>query len=181
MAPPNGADTLSPVKSLMLTGQYGAGKSAVAAEISHLLGDRGIRTAAIDLDWLAWAGPDLDADTLLQLQAANLAALVRGFRSAGVDRFVIAGTVLTTVHLNLVKQGVKESPLTVVRLNVTDAEAMARIRRRDVGRELAELLDDASEIAGAVSAADLHDFEVDNSGDRSIGDVAEEVLNRAGW
>ena len=39
----------------------------------------------------------------------------------------------------------------------------------------------ASELAGILERAGVEDFVVDNGPGRSIGDVASEVLSRAGW
>ena len=57
--------------ALVLTGRLGSGKTAVAAEVQHGLEERGLRSAAIDLDWLCWVGPDLDDDTLSGLLTRN--------------------------------------------------------------------------------------------------------------
>jgi thymidylate kinase len=169
------------VRSLLLTGQYGAGKTAVAAEITHILSEHGQRSAAIDLDWLAWVGPDLDESAMSRLRSANLAALVRAFRSEGVERVVVAGTVRTGADVELVRLATQPSRLCVIRLQVPDDEAVARIRGRDVGRERVELLGDCAEVAAVVAATQFHDFDVANPNQRPIDEVAWEVLRRAGW
>lgn len=63
--------------ALLINGVYGTGKTTVMAEMADILEAIGIRYAAIDLDWLAWANiDDGHGDGGHQLMLANLAPMV---------------------------------------------------------------------------------------------------------
>ena len=169
------------MRALLLTGPFGAGKTAVAVEISHQLAMRQIRNAALDLDWLAWVGPDITGDALQNLLEQNLAAVVSTYRAAGVDALVLARALLDLSERSTIERALGDCPLTVVRLLVDGEVAGSRVSARDTGSELAELTADADRVAAAVAAAGVEDLCVDNDGSRSLMAVALEVLDRCGW
>ncbi|MEO8328672.1 MAG: adenylyl-sulfate kinase [Candidatus Nanopelagicales bacterium] len=169
------------MRCILLTGDYGAGKTAVAMEMSQQLSEAGLRSATVDMDWLAWVGPDLSLAELRSLKGQNLATVVTNFRSFGIDHLVLAGMLKTAHDRGRVAGAVGECEFTVVRLLVTRDEARRRIAAQDVGQELKERLADADEIAAAVEAANVEDFTVDNQGASSIEEVAREVLSRCEW
>ncbi len=45
-------------EGVLITGVFGAGKSSAAEEIADILENRGSPYAVLDLDWLAWFGPE---------------------------------------------------------------------------------------------------------------------------
>src|SRR4051812_2118828 len=145
--------TRADARAVVLTGAYGAGKSAMAAEICHQMASHGVATAAIDLDWLAWVGPDLSTEDILDLRRNNLTAMVANFLDAGVERFAMGGALRTHAHRRIVEQALGDVPLVVVRLLVDANEALTRIKNRDVGSELAELLEDAPDVAHVIEHA----------------------------
>jgi hypothetical protein len=101
------------MRSLLITGEYGAGKTAVAAEITHLLAERGVPSAGIDLDWLCWVGPDLDPVALWRVKMGNLRAMVVNFASVGVERVVIAGALFDLGEREMVAGEVEPADLQV--------------------------------------------------------------------
>jgi DNA polymerase III delta prime subunit len=167
--------------ALLLTGPFGAGKTAVAIEISHQLATRQVRNAALDLDWLAWVGPDVTGDALQKILEQNLAAVVSAYRAAGVERLVLARALLDSSERSTVERALGDIPLTVVRLLVDGEVAGSRVSARDTGSELAELTAAADQVAAAVTEAGVEDLCVDNDGSRSLMAVALEVLDRCGW
>ena len=119
------------MRGLLITGEYGAGKTAVAAEITHLLAEQGVPSAGIDLDWLCWVGPDLDPVELWRVKMGNLRAMVTNFATVGVESLVIAGALFDMGEREMVAAAVEPADLQVVRLEVPSDLARDRIRRRD--------------------------------------------------
>jgi hypothetical protein len=169
------------MRALVVTGEYGAGKSAIAAEVQHQMEDLGVRTAAIDLDWFGWVGPGLTPEEHRDLLRRNLSAIVDNFAIFGVERVVVARALRGVEDRALVLDAFAGAPVDVVLLKVGHDEAVGRIRARDQGAELAELLNDARAVAADVAGAGVEDFCVDNGAQRRLEDVAKEILQRADW
>ena len=53
-------------EALVISGVYGVGKTSTTGQIADMLEERGVRYAALDLDWLSWAwtgdGPHAPVD-----------------------------------------------------------------------------------------------------------------------
>ena len=170
------------VRALLLTGRFGAGKTAVAAEIGHQLGLRRVRNAVIDLDWLCWTGPDLAGDEFADLLRRNLHDVAANLLWAGVESLVLARALTGRADRQLVEDALPPgTSLSVVRLLVDDATARDRVLGRDVGLELDELMAEGEGFARAVASAAVEDHDIDNSGGLSIGDVAVDVLSICSW
>ncbi|WP_283138227.1 hypothetical protein [Rhizohabitans arisaemae] len=171
------------VTAVLLTGGLASGKTAVAVELGEILGERGTPHAVVDLDWLCWAGPDLDGTAVHGLLTANLRAVTAEYRKAGIDRFVLARALLEPAHLAAVRAGLTVGAaapyLTVVRLTVSRETAVARLRGRDSGANLAAHLGEVDGFAARVARAGVEDHVVVNEG-RSLREVASEVLEHAG-
>jgi predicted kinase len=170
-----------PSHAVLLTGQFGSGKTAVAVEVAHQLERRGVRNAAIDLDWLSWVGPGVEGAALQGVLAANLTAVAANYRAVGVDHLVLARALLSPAHRATVEQALPGCALTVIRLVVDDSVASRRVSARDSGAELAELLADERDVSAAVAGAGVQDVDVDNDGTRPVTAVADEVLRACGW
>jgi chloramphenicol 3-O-phosphotransferase len=162
-------------RAVLLTGPFGVGKTAVAEEMADLL-EGEIAFAAIDLDWLAWyddgrsEAHGLAATAML---ARNLAAVVANYRAAGVELFVLAGSVRDEGDLEAIR-GALGMPLTVVRLHAPLDEIEARLaaapttgRRDDLRR--------AREWVAAGEPTGFQDAVVENRG--PLRSVAEAVLD----
>ena len=79
-------------EAVLITGAYGTGKSSLAAQIADMLEARGLRYAALDLDWLAWGYPGSEeASAEHRMMMKNLAPVVANYHEAGVRFFVLAG------------------------------------------------------------------------------------------
>jgi hypothetical protein len=164
------------VLALALTGRLGSGKTAVAAEVQHHLEERGLRSAAIDLDWLCWVGPDLDDDTLSGLLTRNLRAVVAGFAGVGVTHVVMARALLSSGDREAVEAALPlGSELTVVRLEVDATTVALRLDSRDQGAEQVHVAAIADEISRLVASADVEDHVVDN-GARPLAATAADVV-----
>ena len=103
-------------EGVLITGVYGAGKSTVAAEISHLLEQRRQPYALLDLDFLGWGVNSFDGSAAgSPFMLRNLAAVVSNYREGGISVFVLAYFVSSHDELRGIREAVGV-PLRVVRL-----------------------------------------------------------------
>jgi hypothetical protein len=166
--------------AILLTGVYGTGKSSVAAEIAGVLEDQERAHALLDLDFLSWyhqpgsAGHD---ESALRILLANLRSVVSNYRAAGIDAFVLAGSVKDGAERDRI-EGVVGTPMFTVLLTVPLPEIERRLSadvttgRRDDLREAANWL-------ATGRGAGFEDLIVSNEG--PIRRVAQSILERAGW
>jgi adenylylsulfate kinase len=161
-------------EGVLITGVYGSGKSAVAAEITYLLEQRDQRYALLDLDYLGWVG---DHATGYRMMLRNLAAIAPHYRDAGIDVFVVAFFIRDIDALRNVQHALGV-PLRVVRLSVP----WPAIQQRLSGDVTSGRGDDLSDAAASIAINEgvgLEDIMVDN--DRPVGTVAREVMTWLGW
>ena len=171
-----GMTTTAQPRALLLTGPYGAGKSALVAEIAGLLEGR-VPFAAIDLDWLAWYDDGVTPGHSLaafEMLARNLVAVVTNYREAAIGHFLLAGAILDdTSHDSLV--AAMGMPIRVVRITAPVAE----IERRLQADPTSGRADDLREAQAWIAAGEVLPFEDDavvNVG--PIRAVAEGILAR---
>ncbi len=89
------------IEGVVLTGVYGAGKTSVIEEMAHLLEQRDVGYAAIDVDWLWWFDiKGLSDQQYQQILFANLKAVVSNYLDAGVDRFLLAWSIRSQEELD---------------------------------------------------------------------------------
>ena len=166
-------------EALVISGVYGVGKTATTGQIADLLEERGVRYAALDLDWLSWAwtdaGPEEPVDHLM---LEHLDLLVRNLRRRGNDRFVLAGAVMSVPAWQAI-QVTLAMPTRLVRL----VAPIELIRPRLANEPTTGRLDDERRTAAWM--ADPHDdlpipdLEVANIG--SILATAQAILAWSGW
>lgn len=114
---------------------YGAdavGKSTVGWEAYSQLIARGVPTAYVDTDALAFCSPQFDDRA--RLVELNLSAVWPHFAQAGARCLVISGIMVTAGHRARFAATIPGAELTVVRLDADPATLRARI----VGRRRAE-------------------------------------------
>ncbi|MDQ3880770.1 MAG: hypothetical protein M3295_06840 [Chloroflexota bacterium] len=169
-------------QAVLISGVYGSGKSAVAAEIAHLLEERRLPYAAMDLDWLGWfytgdGDPsehareyNLSGD---EVRLANVAAVVGNYRSAGVRYLVLAGALGWRAELEGLQRAVS-MPMRVVRLEVPLAEIERRLAPDPTAGRVGDLRV-AREWIESERGVGLEDVTVD--GDRPIREVALKILH----
>ncbi|MEP7023172.1 MAG: adenylyl-sulfate kinase [Actinomycetota bacterium] len=165
-------------EGVLLTGVYGSGKSSVAAEMAYLLEQQGAGYALLDLDYLGWGGKG-DGDTAgeFALMTANLAAVARNYRKAGIRLFVLAWFARDAGQLEAVREALG-LPLRVVRLAVP----LAAISHRLASDVTAGRPDDLRAAAASIAAAEgtgIEDLVISN--DRSVRAVAQETMDWLGW
>ena len=163
---------------LLLTGVFGSGKSTLAAEIAEVLERNSVAYGAIDLDWLMWFDvPGMDRAQATDVYLRNVAAVVEGHRSIGVEHVVLAGAVRDRDEVDALERATGV-PLRVVRLTVPIADIEQRLAsdpttgRRDDLRVAAQWLSDSTGVG-------IEDLAVANHGPPQR--VAEEILGWLGW
>lgn len=149
----------------------------MAQEVVAVALQRGLRVAAIDLDWLGWAsGALVPVDELI---SSNLALVAANYQGAGIERLVLARALVTPVSLAAIVPALPGWKLTVVRLEAPRATIEARIRARDSGAELEEHLGQMDEMTMRTNTVALDAPVVVNDG--SLRDAALEAIRLAGW
>lgn len=165
-------------EAVLITGVYGAGKSSVIEEMANVLEDRGIRYAAMDLDWLSWFDAGWDDDVAEhEMLLRNLGAVVGNYRSADIERYLLALSVEDAATLQSLKD-VLDMRMSVIRLTLDLDTIKERLRSsvttgRKVDLQWAEIW------LAQGTGAGLEDFAVSN--DRPIQDVTDEILRRLSW
>lgn len=169
-----------PPRALLLTGTLGAGKTTVAIEIGEVLTEHATPHAVIDLDWLCWAGPDFDSETIHALLRDNLAMVAQRFRRNGIGSFVLARGLLDPSHREAVRAAMPEVDLRVVRLDASAATLRQRLTARDSGANLDTHLSELAGFTELVERARVEDAVVRNDFG-PIREVALAALAAAGW
>jgi len=164
--------------AVLLTGPFGVGKSAVAAEMADALERRAVRYAMLDLDYLAWgyAGSDEDGAEF-RMMLRNLEPVLANYLAAGVDRVILARTIHAASELERLRATLP-MPIRVVRLAVPLAEIERRLGA-DVTSGRADDLRRAAEQVRASPTDGEEDLVVSN--DRPLGEVAGEILAWLEW
>jgi hypothetical protein len=164
---------------LIITGTMGAGKTAVMAEASDILSGRNMVHAAIDLDAFAVAHlPSISGND--EIMYRNLRSVHKNCADAGLERILLARAIENRAMLNLIR-GIVPAPHTVVCRLTASIEAMQqRVAMRDRGMLQRELVARVAELNAILDRVALEDFTVVNE-NRSLTDVALEMLVKAGW
>ena len=164
--------------AVLLTGIYGSGKSAVAAEIADILEKRGAAYAYLDLDFLSWAEtPAIEATPGDELLLANVAAVMPNFRSAGVERYVVAYSVRDAAELAAIRAAIG-CDVSVVRLVVPIEEVRRRLSA-DVTTGRQNDLRVAEQWLAEGIGEGVEDVVID--GDRPVRQIAADILDWLGW
>lgn len=167
--------------AVLLTGAVGAGKTTLATEIGEQLREANVSHAVIELDWLAWCmTPSRDAQARRRLVLENLACLVRNYEAAGIDRFVLVGSIVSDQHLAAIRATLDRMKLKVVRIAAPAELLVERVERRDVGRLTLGSTEQAAAFIATARAAVPDCVEIDNSSDH-INATARLILDQIGW
>jgi len=161
-------------QGVLITGVFGSGKSALAAEIGYLLEQRGRLYALLDLDYLGWVG---DHDTGRAMMLRNLALVAPNYRELGVGTFVVAYFVRDLDTLDAIRAALGV-PLRVVRLSVPIAEIERRLAS-DVTSGRRDDLRDAAESITAAEGVGIEEMVVEN--DETVQAIAHAVMTWLGW
>jgi adenylylsulfate kinase-like enzyme len=119
-----GDDALLPAPVVVVTGATAVGKSTAAWSALRSLWQRGVSTAYVDLGQLGFVHPGPDP----ALEAANLAALWRGYLHAGAEALLVV-----TREPAVALRALPDDPVIVVRLDADAATLTDRVRCRAEG------------------------------------------------
>ena len=134
------------VPLLVISGSMGTGKTTVLSEASDLLGEACIAHAAIDFDWLAVMHPQREPYGQ-RLALANLAAVWPTYAAAGAERLIVARVVEDRAELDHYRAAVPCAQPIVCRLTAPTALMHERLRIREPGMFLDQVLTRAAELA----------------------------------
>ena len=166
------------VNVLVISGSMGSGKTTVLGEVSDLLSARRISHAIIDLDAMAAVG--LSKEAAAELSRRNLSAIYSHFIAAGLRHLLLAVAVETRAQLETLREAMPGANLVVCRLTASVPTMEQRLRVREPGIQQERFVARAGELERLLEAAAVEAFTVNND-DRSVTDVARDVLSRAGW
>jgi len=156
----------------------GSGKTTVLGEASDVLTAHGIPHAVLDLD--AIGSTLIPDDVSRDLIYRNLEAIYVNFVSAGITRVLLAEAVENRDELDRIRRAMAGADVVVCRLTAAVETMHSRLRTREPGMLQAQFLGRAVELDHILQSAALEDFSIVND-QRSITDVARELLERAGW
>jgi adenylylsulfate kinase-like enzyme len=169
------------LKTILVTGTVGVGKSSVLVEIGEELELAAVPYAILDLDWLAWLRPSNGSGASVQrVLVENLGHVTHTFRGAGVELLVLARAVRRIHEVEAIRDAVGPGSFTVVRLTASPDVIASRLGARDNGAQLASHLLEAEGFAADAESAGIGDLVI-STDDRTVGALALEVLERAGW
>jgi len=172
----NGAVTES---LLIITGTMGAGKTAVLAEASDILALRHLVHAAIDLDGLGVAHLPSGVEQG-DVMYRNLESVCKNYAALGVRQFMVARATERRAELELVRSIVSVTKNVVCRLTASLEVLQQRVRICEPGVLQAQFVARVAKLNAILDGARLQDFSVANE-NRSLSEVAHEVLFKAGW
>jgi hypothetical protein len=110
----------------------------------------------------------------------NLAAVWGNCAAAGVDTLLLAYAVDHQAALNRVKETLPGAEIIVCRLRAPLETMRQRVRLREPGFLQQQFVARVAELEMLLDRAGVEDFAIDNA-DRSVTEVAREMLTRAGW
>jgi hypothetical protein len=157
----------------------GSGKTSVLAEASDILTLRQIVHAAIDLDALGLAHL-ASATGNDGVMYRNLESVCRNYAELGVTRLLLARAMEDREELELCRTMVSATKTTVCRLAASIDTMQQRVKMRESGVLQREYVDRVATLDAILNRAQLEDFVIINE-NRSINDVAKEMLIKAGW
>ncbi len=162
--------------AIFLNGGYGVGKSSTLEHVGDLLANAGRPFSLMDVDWFHRSWPPADQDNAL-IEAHNIAAVWKSYRSAGPRQLVMCGVISTTAARARYEAAI-ELPVRMVRLTAEAAITRKRLRGRYSASQRSALewhLERCDEIAERLDAADLDELVIDTS---RLGphEVAERTL-----
>lgn len=173
-------DQTTPV--LVVSGSIGAGKTTVLGEIADLLRSCGESFGAVDYDAFTQVFPAPEDDPFrIRFGATVLGGYWKAAAGQGATRLVIAGVVESEADLAAMLEGIPGAEPFVVHLAVDMGTLERRVTRRETGSGRDWHLARTAELHRALPRPGTIDAVVEAGDDRTVGEVAGEILRLAGW
>lgn len=163
---------------LLISGRSGVGKSAVAAELHHLLAQADVKHALIEGDNLDLAHPP---PWEYGLAETNLRSIWHNYQAVGYRRLIYVNTVSALFEATLTEALGGPVDVTSILLTADDASVGHRLRLREVGSALDLHLQrsrDRAHELDAGSPASVHRISTDS---KSVTRIAREILDILTW
>ena len=168
------------VPTLLITGSPGVGKTSTAVEINDQLAGRSVPNAVIDLDSMAWQWPP-SSHFNTDLVFKNLESIWPNYKAHGATHLVLARVIEDRAELSRYRAAIPGAEIVICRLVATDATRVERLQNRmPAGASLDWHIRRTLELERQFESLAIEDFVVE-SDERSLREVATEVLLRAGW
>jgi hypothetical protein len=169
-----------PAESLLIiTGTMGAGKTSALGKASDILALRQIAHAAIDVDALGLAHLPHGAGND-DVMYGNLQSVCKNYAALGVRRFLLARALEDRTQLERCREILPAANTVVCRLTASIAVMKQRVTMRETGVSQREYVARVAKLNAILDRERLEDFTVTNE-DRSLTNVALEMLVKAGW
>ena len=166
--------------TIFVNGTVGAGKTALA----HALGSaEGVAHAVIDLDEICRLSPAAPLDPFNhELELQNLASIVRNYRSAGAQRFFLAGVIEHPEESIRYAEALGSTGVFFCRLTARPAVLVRRLtaRHADDPDGMRWHLARAARLAKILDEAAIDDLVLDSS-DIPAVELAHTVRGCLGW
>ncbi|SRR6266536_3228015 len=164
---------------LIITGSMGSGKTAVLAEASDILALHGIPHAAIDLDMLGMARLPAAAENS-DVMYRNLKTVWGNYVDYGIDRLLLARAVENRAEFERCLAAVGAKEVVGCRVMASIETMEQRVGLRELGTCRGKYIERVKTLNAALDQARLENFSITNE-DRSLTEIAKEVLQRARW
>ena len=166
---------------LIVTGSMGSGKTTVMAEASDILSMKGVRHASIDLDALAMGHFPSGVASADVIAYRNLRCVWENYAALGLAKLLLAGAIESRSDLQGCRDAVSAGITKVCRLTAGLQTMQQRVRTRESGILQAQFVERVGVLNAILDRARLEDFSVVNDDNRSVSEVAREMLVHAGW
>ena len=163
---------------IVISGSMGCGKTTVLGEASDVLTAHHIAHGSVDIDAIGTAL--LPGDLSREVRHRIVASIFTTFARAELTRVLIAEAVEDREELDRLRRVAPGAEVMVCRLTAAIDTMQDRLRIREPGMLQAQFLARAKELDQILDQAGVEDFTVVND-QRSVTDVAQELLERAGW
>ena len=164
---------------LIITGTMGSGKTSVLGEAADLLASRDTVHAAIDLDALGFAHLPSAADND-DVMYRNLQAVCANYAALDVHRVLLARAIENRDDLERCRAAVAAASTVVCRLTASVETMEQRVKIRESGISQQYYVARVARLNAILDRACLQDFTISNE-NRSLTEVAQEILVMAGW
>jgi chloramphenicol 3-O-phosphotransferase len=177
----NPSDNGTRLPTVLITGTAGAGKSIVAKEIHELIRRAERPNAMIDLDAIGRTYPAVDPPFNSRFVVTNIQAMWPTYQALQLDYLVLARVLLSADELDGYRRSLPGIDLRVVRLEAPPDAILSRLEQREPGVSRGFLMRVAPEIATTIAAQQLEDFVVSNGPERTVTEVAIDILEKLSW